>query len=290
MYVNAAPSQQQTTTHSVAVTPSADLTKSSTPETQLHQAQTLAKGILKEAYKNIFNISDEKQSIGGVAGQITEPAKIPIEIPNRLLSLELAKLLTQIDRISIPLVAEKPFPSSASAAVLSSQSAGQSDGPAQSDSPTIDNLVAKLRTVQAGTDDEHSSEDLGKFPWPISGNIFSTPGSALRQGGAKWQGLLIKAEPGAEVQSIAEGKVVYAGEMKNLGLLVMIDHEDGHISLYGRNSKIFVSQGQRVKKHQKISAVDATLTNSDIGLYFEIRRNGQPIDPRLICSNSGLSK
>ena len=185
-------------------------------------------------------------------------------------------MLTEIDRANLALGTDKAVPLE----YISSKNSRNS----------LDTLVAKLGPSDQASDLTNqmgvkSLEHPDKFPWPISGDIFSTPGTSFRDGGAKWPGILITANDGAEVHSIAAGKVVYAGKLKNLGLLVIIDHEDGYLSLYGRNSRILVSQGNRIEKHQPI----ATIANADndklAGLYFEIRRDGISIDPRIVCSS-----
>ena len=126
--------------------------------------------------------------------------------------------------------------------------------------------------------------DVKMFAWPLAGKILSTPGSALRSGGAKWPGIFIRSKPGSQVHAISAGNVAYAGEMKHLGLLVILDHEDGHLSLYGHNGEILVETNQRIKENQVIAVVDSGVNAENSGLYFEIRRDGKPIDPRQVCS------
>ena len=218
----------------------------------------LAKGVLKSAYLNTFDVAQDSV------------------LPNTLLSIELAKVLSEIDRINLALETDKTAPIADIAA---------------KDLPnTLEKLVAKLDSSDPTTE---LPEQAGfaprnhpdKFPWPINGDIFSTPGTSFRDGGARWPGILITANDGAEVQSIAAGKVVYAGRLKSLGLLVIVDHEDGHLSLYGRNSRILVSQGDRINKQHPIATIANTDHETRAGLYFEIRRDGKPIDPRMVCSN-----
>ncbi|MGR8948864.1 MAG: murein hydrolase activator EnvC family protein [Gammaproteobacteria bacterium] len=160
----------------------------------------------------------------------------------------------------------------------------QSLTPKNPETETVENLVATLKRDAAPDLDSRGAQ----FSWPLKGDILSTPGKAFRHGGAKWPGLLIKANPGAEVRAISSGVVVYAGEMKHLGRLVILDHEDGYLSLYGRNARIFVQQNERVSVNQVLASVDNTSPKEQNGLYFEIRRHGSPVDPRLVCSNQRL--
>ncbi len=224
--------------------------------------KTLAKGILKTAHAN---------TISADAGPVSNhKVGVSKNLPNKILSLELAHLLKEITRVNRALNPSTLLPTE--------------DNPSSVSPDTLEHLVAKLKPdLRTGISPE---KQAAKFSWPINGEIFSTPGSPLREGGAKWPGVLIKSDTSAEVHSIAAGKVVYAGKMKNLGLLVIIDHEDGHLSLYGRNSKILVSQNDRVNKHQVISSIVNLSSDTNSGLYFEIRRDGDPVDPRQLCARS----
>ena len=228
------------------------------------QKRALARGILVAAYKNSFTISTLPDA---------EVSPNERRLVNRALAAEMSKLLADIKNLNAAIVAHNPVGSG-------------EIGPPKNDA-TLDTLVAKL-DPSASTIAEmpRQFDDNKKFPWPITGDISSTPGSALREGGAKWPGILIQAEPGAKVKSIAPGKVVYAGEMKNLGLLIIVNHQDGHLSLYGKNAQIFVAQGEEVRKNQTIAIIESNPNSTEVGLYFEIRRNGQPVGPRLLCSNA----
>ncbi|MEM7465380.1 MAG: peptidoglycan DD-metalloendopeptidase family protein [Pseudomonadota bacterium] len=143
-------------------------------------------------------------------------------------------------------------------------------------SPTPETLLANIQAQK------FSSEEK-KFQWPVDGKDFSAPGQPLRPGGANWPGILITSSPGASVRAISSGVVVYAGEMKHLGQLVIVDHEDGHLSLYGKNAEIVVRQQQKITENQVIGSLD---DSSNSSLYFEVRRNGVSLDPREVCVDS----
>ena len=123
-----------------------------------------------------------------------------------------------------------------------------------------------------------------RFFWPLEGKILSSPGTSVRRGGARWPGIFIDSTPGATVHAISSGKIVYAGEMKQLGLLVILDHEDGHLSLYGKNAELLVESGQHIEKNQPIAVIDSDTSGQSGDFYFEIRRDGKSIDPRNVCS------
>ena len=129
----------------------------------------------------------------------------------------------------------------------------------------------------------HPSSEIKTFAWPVEGEILSSPGDSLRRGGARWPGIFIKSKPGAQVRAIASGRVVYAGEMRHLGLLVVLDHQDGHLSMYGRNNEIFVKTDQIIDESELIGTIADGSDAGNSEFYFEIRRDGTPIDPRQVC-------
>ncbi len=125
-------------------------------------------------------------------------------------------------------------------------------------------------------------KDGGRFLWPVEGPITATFGSP-RTRELRWKGVLIDAPEGAPVQAIAEGNVIFADWLRGYGLLVIIDHGSGYMSLYGHNQSLQKEVGARVKAGEVISTVGNSGGNVHSGLYFEIRRNGQPVDPARWC-------
>lgn len=123
----------------------------------------------------------------------------------------------------------------------------------------------------------------GKLTWPTAGRIAKAPGSAIRDGGAKWSGVIIESSPGAEVAAIAAGRVAFSDWFRNLGLLLIIDHGNGYMSLYGHNRELRKTAGDRVQAGDIVAAVGDTGGRVSAGLYFEIRENGAPQDPRQWC-------
>lgn len=146
----------------------------------------------------------------------------------------------------------------------------------------LEKLLRELRrTVERyPTDSKDPFARLrGKLGWPVEGRIVARFGET-RAGGLKWEGVLLAAERGAEVRSIYHGRVVYADWLAGLGLLVIVDHGGGFMSLYGHNDAIFRKVGERVTAGDTLAAVGDTGGRPRPELYFEIRRNAQPLDPR----------
>ncbi|MGC4027264.1 MAG: peptidoglycan DD-metalloendopeptidase family protein [Steroidobacteraceae bacterium] len=119
----------------------------------------------------------------------------------------------------------------------------------------------------------------GKLAWPVAGTLTATYGQT-RAGAVRWNGLLIKAERGQPVKAVHDGRVIYADWLPGMGLLIIIDHGNGYLSLYGHNETLFRQSGAAVRAGETISAAGDSGGRAESGLYFEIRRSGKPVDPR----------
>ncbi|RKZ48732.1 MAG: hypothetical protein DRQ48_00520 [Gammaproteobacteria bacterium] len=156
------------------------------------------------------------------------------------------------------------------------------------------NLLEKLTEEQA-RDDRGSVaffEDIppfnslkGKLDWPIKGKILTRYGSRKQGGKLKWQGVVINAELGVDVQAVSGGQVVFADWFRNLGLLIIIDHGDGYMSLYGYNQSLLKKTGDWVLPGEIISLAGDSGGQLRSGVYFEIRNNGSPVNPARWCRN-----
>lgn len=120
----------------------------------------------------------------------------------------------------------------------------------------------------------------GSLTWPVTGRIVKNFGSA-RAGELKWTGILIQSrQPGQhEVVSVAEGDVVGTNHITGYGMIAVIDHGEGYMSVYGNNKTITRKVGEHVKKGELIGYYDDTNGYLEESLYFELRYNGSPINP-----------
>lgn len=123
----------------------------------------------------------------------------------------------------------------------------------------------------------------GKLTWPSRGRITGRYGSPNRVGSVKWQGVFIEAEPGTAIRAVSEGEVVFADWLKHFGLLIIIDHGAGYMSLYGHNQALYVTKGNWIKRGDTIGSIGDSGGNNVSGLYFEIRHKGVPVNPMLWC-------
>ena len=119
---------------------------------------------------------------------------------------------------------------------------------------------------------------VGGLGWPLSGTLLAGYGGTLPDGGSS-SGLLIGASTGATVKAVANGKVVFADWMNGYGLILIIDHGNGYMSLYAHNEALLRDAGDDVKRGDPVASVGNSGNQSRPGLYFELRRSGQPVNP-----------
>ena len=127
----------------------------------------------------------------------------------------------------------------------------------------------------------------GKLPWPVNGRLIARFGSPRGATRSKWDGVLISSQAGTQVRAIHPGRVVFADWLRGAGLLVIVDHGDGYLSLYGHNQSILSRPGDMVQTGQAISTVGNTGGQDQAALYFAIRQKGKPADPTQWCRTQG---
>ena len=131
--------------------------------------------------------------------------------------------------------------------------------------------------------DETFRELRGNLLWPVKGAVLARYGTPRGASGLRWRGMLIGAPAGEAVHAIHRGRVAFADWFRGLGLLLIIEHEDGFMSLYGHNETLIRETGDWVESGDVIATVGDSGGNPRPALYFEIRRSGQPVDPRRWC-------
>ena len=149
----------------------------------------------------------------------------------------------------------------------------------------LEKLVRELRRAlervdKFPTDSKDAFARLrGKLTWPVSGKLLASFGQ-VRAGGMKWDGVLVSGNQGTAVRAVYHGRVVYADWLSGLGLLTIIDHGDGYLSLYGHNERLYKDVGEKVTAGDTIATVGDSGGRQTPALYFEIRKAGRPVDPR----------
>lgn len=123
----------------------------------------------------------------------------------------------------------------------------------------------------------------GQLPWPVSGKPANRFGRQRNNTELRWQGLSIPSTEGSTVSAIHHGRIIFSDWLRGSGLLVIIDHGNGYMSLYAHNQSLLKEPGDWVNPGDVIATVGNSGGQQRAGLYFEIRHNGKPTDPRQWC-------
>lgn len=128
----------------------------------------------------------------------------------------------------------------------------------------------------------------GKLAWPLKGDIKKLFGRHKPLSDLRWQGIMIYAPEGEYVRSVSRGRIAFADWLRGLGNLIIIDHGNSYLSLYGHNESLFKSAGEWVEAGDIISSIGNSGGQQKSGLYFEIRKKGKPQNPTKWCKASNL--
>lgn len=156
----------------------------------------------------------------------------------------------------------------------------------QGSEQALQGLLKQLREAMAETPvrphgpQKAFPEMRGKLSWPLHGNILANYGDAKADSRLQWKGLWIAATEGAAVRASAGGRVAYVGWLSSYGLIVVVEHEKGFFTLYGHNASVTKVAGENVDAGDVIAAVGNTGGYEQSGLYFEVRKGTEPLDPR----------
>jgi|SRR5690554_5216074 len=126
---------------------------------------------------------------------------------------------------------------------------------------------------------ERFSSLNGKLQWPLTGKILASYGSQRNLDKLVWKGILIASDKGSSVKASADGRVVFADWMKGFGLLIIIDHGEQFMTLYGNNDSLLKGTGDTVKAGEVIAQSGDQGVRQIAGLYFEVRHKGSPTNP-----------
>jgi septal ring factor EnvC (AmiA/AmiB activator) len=210
----------------------------------------------------------------------------------------LARLIDGLSRIS----RKPPRPARAPAAQVAAQVAapgaapatrtpasapvvGAAPEPATTPRPTAEeqpppaSLAHNDRTPDETLDGREFARLRGQLRLPVRGELINRFGAPRQDGGTTWKGIFIRAGQGSEVRAVASGQVVFADWLRGFGNLIILDHGSSYLSVYGSNESVFKAVGQNIRAGEVIAAVGNSGGNAETGLYFELRHQGQPLDP-----------
>ena len=164
----------------------------------------------------------------------------------------------------------------------------------QSDERELNALIKGLEQALADIPVEHPQQIQfaglrGRLPWPASGRIVSRFGTP-RLGGLLWDGVMISAPEGREVRAVHHGRVAFADWLRGFGLLMIVDHGDGYMTLYGHNQSLFKEVGDWVGADEAIALVGNSGGRERSGVYFGIRFKGRPVNPTKWCRRLASGK
>lgn len=152
------------------------------------------------------------------------------------------------------------------------------------DEAALLDLLERLRDVFADIPKQLQAAEpfatrRGRLPWPLTGKVAVGFGSSDDSGRAI-SGIVVAADNGAEIRAVSHGRVAYADWLKGYGLILILDHGDGYMSLYGYNETLLKDVGDWVDAGEPIATAGASGGRRTTGLYFELRARGKPLDPR----------
>lgn len=143
----------------------------------------------------------------------------------------------------------------------------------------IDELTSILSDYPISSEDPFVAHK-GRLTWPVAGSLTHDFGQPRAGGQLKWNGVVLAAPRGREVRAVYHGRVAFADWLAGMGLLVIVDHGDGYMSLYGYNESILKNAGDWVAPGDAIATVGDSGGQQQASLYFEIRKNTRPVNPR----------
>jgi septal ring factor EnvC (AmiA/AmiB activator) len=146
----------------------------------------------------------------------------------------------------------------------------------------LQELVTELVRIVAGFPSgsgELFSEQHGHLAWPTAGSVVREFGQPRSNGRLRWNGVLMEAPAGAAVMAVYNGRVIFSDWLPGMGLLLIVEHGEGYLSLYGHNQDLLKEVGDWVLPGEVIAHVGDSGGQASAGLYFEIRKDGSPVNP-----------
>lgn len=123
------------------------------------------------------------------------------------------------------------------------------------------------------------SQLRGNIGFPVRGELIGRFGAPRAEGGTRWRGIFIRAREGEQVVAVAPGEVVFSDWLRGYGNLLIIEHDDDYLTIYGNNDALLRVVGEQIAAGTPIASVGSSGGGQGSGLYFEIRHKGQPVDP-----------
>jgi len=237
------------------------------------------------AYYDYFNQARIEQLtlIQTLISDLQETETNLISETNRLEELQ-AKELQQQDELKQAQLARYEVVKSLAAKISSK---GQELGGLKKNEHQLQSLMLRLQQELSAPPAEAVQHKAfrslkGRLPWPSKGKLIARFGSS-KGAGLRWDGVVIAGQEGQEVQAVHHGRVAFSDWLRGFGLLLIIDHGNGYMSLYGHNQSLFKEVGDWVEAGEMIALVGSSGGRLKSGVYFSIRKKGTPVNPKRWC-------
>ncbi len=151
---------------------------------------------------------------------------------------------------------------------------------------TLEGFLSNFNPVKSFFKREEKKLFTKTFPTvdmnlPVLGSVSKLSGEPFPKGSVPWAGIIISSEPNSPVKAVGPGEVVFASDFNTLKNLIILDHGNNYLTLYGNLHSLKVKPGKLIKKDAVIGRTYSKIPNQENGLYFEIRKNGMPVDPKV---------
>ncbi len=150
----------------------------------------------------------------------------------------------------------------------------------------IDSLSEILEDIPAAEPHKKFADLKGQLAWPVKGKVNQVFGRIKPPSNLRWQGITINARLGNNVRAVSHGRIAFSDWLRGMGNLIIIDHGDGYLSLYGHNQSLYKTAGEWVEAGDIIASIGDSGGQKKPALYFEIRRKGKPQNPAKWCKTS----
>ena len=160
----------------------------------------------------------------------------------------------------------------------------------QDEATQLQNLIKSIEEIFVDAPESEISQKAfaelkGKLAWPVKGKVKKLFGRNKPQSELRWQGIVIEAPNGRQVKAVSHGMIAFSDWLRGLGNLVIIDHGNSYLSLYGHNESLYKSAGEWVEAGDVIGTIGNSGGQNKSGLYFEIRKKGRPQNPTGWCKS-----
>lgn len=144
----------------------------------------------------------------------------------------------------------------------------------------LEEVQQAIASIPAPNESRPFKSLRNSLPWPADGRVVNNYGASYAEGKLRRNGFIMNTREEANIKAVHYGRVVFANWLRGFGLITIIDHGDGYLTLYGYSSSLFTAPGDWVAAGETIALAGRTGGTDDPALYFEVRQNGKPVNPR----------